>query len=179
MEKYASILRGINVSGHNIMKMKALQAMCEGLGFRNVQSYIQSGNLVFESESASTEKLSEIISEGILKSFGFNVPVIVIRKDQLKSIAENNRYIHERGEDESRLHVTFLSAEPEPRLAGELDTNLYLPDEFYISGRSVFLFCPNGYGNTRLSNVFFEKKLKVRATTRNWKTLLELVKMIE
>lgn len=119
MKTYISILHGINVSGQKLIKMKSLQEMYVGLDFRNVRTYIQSGNVLFES----------------------NVP-------------------------EHSLTETFGHDE-------------YLPDEFYISGRSIYLFCPNGYGNTKLSNTFFEKGLKVRATTRNWKTLLELVKLSE
>jgi uncharacterized protein (DUF1697 family) len=179
MQTYISILRGINVSGHNLIKMKALQEMYVKLGFTNVRTYIQSGNVVFESEPKQADKLVAIISEGIRNNFGFDVPVIVITNQLLKDIIANNIYMHDRGEDLSKLHVTFLAAEPLKDLVETINQEKYLPDEFCILPKAVLLFCPNGYGNTKLSNAFFEKKLKVQATTRNWKTIMELAKMTE
>jgi uncharacterized protein (DUF1697 family) len=179
MQTYISILRGINVSGHKLIKMKALQEMYEKLGFNNARTYIQSGNVVFDSISTDTGELARTVSAGILQTFGFEVPVIVLEKEELKSMTANNIFIPDRGEDVSKLHVTILSAGPAAGLQETISREDYLPDEFFIIGRSVYLFCPNGYGNTKLSNTFFEKKLKVQATTRNWKTILELVKMSE
>jgi uncharacterized protein (DUF1697 family) len=179
MQTYISILRGINVSGHNLIKMKALQEMYVKLGFTNVKTYIQSGNVVFESERMHADKLSLVISEGIRHNFGFDVPVIVITNQLLKDVVANNMFIRDRGEDISKLHVTFLSEEPLKNLVETIEAEKYLPDEFHIIPQAVCLFCPNGYGNTKLSNAFFEKRLKVQATTRNWKTITELAKMIE
>ncbi len=179
MKTYISILRGINVSGQKLIKMKSLQEMYVGLDFRNVRTYIQSGNVVFESNAPEAGNLEKTISAAILKTFGFEVPVIVLGKEELRSISEHNPFIRQRGEDIARLHVAILSAEPEHSLTETIGHDEYLPDEFYISGRSIYLFCPNGYGNTKLSNTFYEKKLKVMATTRNWKTVLELVKISE
>jgi len=177
MKTYISILRGINVSGQKLIKMNALKEMYQGLDFRNVRTYIQSGNGVFESNAQEIRILEKTISAAILKTFGFEVPVIVLGKEELRNISDYNTFISERGEDIARLYVTFLSAEPEHSLTDSIMHEEYLPDEFYYSGKSIYLFCPNGYGNTKLSNTFFEKRLKVRATTRNWKTVLELVKM--
>jgi len=177
MITYISILRGINVSGQKLIKMKALQEMYENLGLRRVRTYIQSGNVVFESEHPGTGQLQDLISAGILKSFGFEVPVIVMDREYLEHVSENNLFISDRKEDISRLHVTFLSGEPEKGLSDAIKREDFLPDEFVIAGKAVYLFCPGGYGNTKLSNTFFEKRLKVRATTRNWKTVLELVSM--
>jgi len=177
MQTYISILRGINVSGHNLIKMNALQEICGTLGFRNVRTYIQSGNIVFETKTTDMMTLEKTISDAILKSFGFDIPVLVLEKEALKNIEDHNVFINERHEDHTKLHVTFLSDIPEKLLTDGIPHEGYLPDEFYIRGKSVYLFCPNGYGNTKLSNTFFEKKLKVRATTRNWKTIVELIKM--
>ncbi len=179
MPTFISILRGINVSGHKIIKMKALQEVYERLGFHRVRTYIQSGNVVFESSISDPGKLEHMITGEVLKSFGFEVPVIVLSKDSLIEISMQNDYVGKRGEDISKLHVTILSAEPDKSLADGIRKEDYLPDEFYITGRTIYLFCPNGYGNTKLSNTFFEKKLKVQATTRNWNTVLVLVKMSE
>jgi uncharacterized protein (DUF1697 family) len=179
MKTYISILRGINVSGHKMIKMKALQELYERLGFRNVRTYIQSGNVVFENKPSETGVLEKMISGEILESFGFEVPVIVLEKEELINILSHNAFIRDRNEDISRLHVTILSRDPENHLVDNIGKEVFLPDEYCIIGKAVYLFCPNGYGNTKLSNTFFEKKLKVLATTRNWKTVLELVKMSE
>jgi uncharacterized protein (DUF1697 family) len=179
MNTYISILRGINVSGHRMIKMKALQEMYERLGFQKVRTYIQSGNVVFENKSSETGALEKMISGEILGSFGFEVPVIVLEKEELVNISMHNAFIRDRNEDISRLHVTVLSRAPENHLVDNIGKEAFLPDEFHIIGKVVYLFCPNGYGNTKLSNTFFENKLKVQATTRNWKTVLELVKMSE
>ena len=175
MHTYISILRGINVSGHNLIKMNALQEMYMKLGFEKVQTYIQSGNVVFQCHEPSAKRIEDMISAGILNTFGFEVPVLVLGNEELLNISANNNFITERNEDITKLHVTFLSGVPDKTLSGTIGKQEFMPDEFNISGRSVYVFCPNGYGNTKLSNNFFEKKLKVRATTRNWKTILELV----
>ncbi len=177
MQTYISILRGINVSGHNLIKMKVLQEMFGKLGYRNVITYIQSGNVVFDTTPTDILTLEKIISGAIVQSFGFDIPVMVFERETLKNIAEQNVFISERQLDHTKLHVTFLSGIPEKLLTDGIQHEIYLPDEFFISGKSVYLFCPNGYGNTKLSNTFFEKKLKVRATTRNWKTLIELIEL--
>ena len=179
MKTYISILRGINVSGHNLIKMGALKILLTELGFINVRTYIQSGNVVFESTLPDEEKIALVISGGIHDRFGFVVPVIVFSHDYLESLMAKNRFLYERVEDILKLHITFLSREPAIGLSDAISRDQYLPDEFYIEGNAVFLFCPNGYGNTKLSNTFFEKKLKVQATTRNWKTILELARMTE
>lgn len=173
-----SILRGINVSGHKLIKMNLLKEMFERMGFENVKTYIQSGNFVFNCKPTDTAMLGKRIADEILSHFGFEVPVIVLEKDELKQVSAQNMFI-ERGEDITKLHVTFLSAEPQTGLLDDIDNKDYLPDAYYLRGKAVYLFCPDGYGNTKLSNNFFEKKLKVHATTRNWKTILELVKMSE
>jgi len=179
MQTYISILRGINVSGHKLIKMKALQELYENLGFSNVRTYIQSGNVVFGSKSEDTGKLEKIIASAILKNFEFEVPIIVLKRDELNYITSQNMFLTQREKDISKLHVTFLSKEPEKNLAESIGREEYSPDEYNIVGKAIYLFCPQGYGNTKLNNNFFEKKLKVQATTRNWKTVLELLNLSE
>lgn len=177
MKTYISILRGINVSGQKLIKMADLRLMFESLNLCNVRTYIQSGNVIFETSQAECRELAKTISAAILKTFGFEVPVIVLEQETLTAISEHNSFVNNRGVDIAKLHVTFLSGEPQGSLKETIDPDGYLPDEFYIEGPAVFLHCPNGYGNTKLNNNFFEKKLKLQATTRNWRTLLELVKL--
>ena len=179
MQTYISMLRGINVSGHKMVKMEALRKMYEDLKFKNVKSYIQSGNLVFQDKKIKCQDLEKKITKKILEEFGFEVPVMVKETDELIYVLKNNPFVNKRKEDTSKLHVTFLSGNPEKASLDKIKEGQYASDEYYISGNTVYLFCPNGYGNTKLSNTFFENKLKLTATTRNWKTICELVKLSE
>ena len=174
---YICILRGINVSGHKLIKMDALKKLFEELKFQNVRTYIQSGNVVFESKKVDTKSLENKIEKQILKTFGFEVPVLVKEKDEFKKVIDHNPFLTKRNEDDSKLHVTFLSSEPDTANISKLSDIKFNNDEFVISEKSIYLFCPDGYGNTKLSNNFFENKLKVSATTRNWKTIVELGRM--
>ncbi len=177
METYIAILRGINVSGHKMIKMADLKISLSELGFTHIQTYIQSGNLVFSHKKSDQRILAQQIEDKILKGFGFDVPVIVRKLDEFKKVAENNAFVNERNEEVSYLHVTFLAEKPEKDSVDKLAGINYPPDEFIIAGDVVYLFCPNGYGNTKLSNTFFEKKLKTPATTRNWKTVNKLIEI--
>ena len=179
MHTYISILRGINVSGHKMIKMDALRKMFGDLNFKNVKTYIQSGNVIFEDKTTDHKDLEQRIEKQILQNFGFNVPVMVKDKNELKSVLKNNPFLHQRSEDINKLHITFLSGEFGPADVEKIRQGQYEADEFIISGKVIYLFCPNGYGRTKLTNNFFENKLKVVATTRNWKTLNELINMAE
>ena len=174
MKTFISILRGINVSGHNLIKMDDLRKMYGSLKFRNIETYIQSGNVIFQSEADSRE-LEKKISGKLLQDFSIQVPVLVMELNELNKVAQNNPFMNKRKEDIKTLHVTFLSDPPKKEDLSVIQKNQYAPDEFMASGKILYLFCPGGYGNTRLSNTFFEKKLKVIATTRNWKTVLQLM----
>jgi len=177
MQTYISILRGINVSGHKMIKMDALRAMFETLGFKNVKTYIQSGNVVFQTKKTSPQALEKKIAKKIADSFGFEVPVLVIDSAELSHTLKNNPFVNKRKEDSTKLHVTFLSGEPQQAAIEKIKEGNYADDEFIVSGKNIYLFCPNGYGNTKLSNTFFENKLKLTATTRNWKTVNELINL--
>lgn len=175
MKIYISILRGINVSGQKKIKMKDLRKLYEDLNFKNIKTYIQSGNVIFEDQTTIHRELEERIEKKILQNFGFSIPVVVKDKDELIDVIKNNPFLNLKKEDTSKLHITFLSDEPEPSRVDKIKGGQYEPDEFTLSGKVIYLFCPNGYGRTKLSNNFFENKLKVVATTRNWKTLNELI----
>ncbi len=179
MKIYIAILRGINVSGHKMIKMETFREMLEGLDFKNVKTYIQSGNAVFQAKETETGKLEKKIVKKIQEEFGFEVPVMVKKLDEIKAVLKSNPFINKRKEDLSRLHVTFLNGEPAKETVDKIKEGNYGSDEFIFSGKNVYLFCPNGYGNTKLNNNFFENKLKLVATTRNWKTIGELVSMGE
>jgi uncharacterized protein (DUF1697 family) len=177
MTTYIAILRGINVSGKNKILMQDLKALFESLNFKNVKTYIQSGNVVFDSKSS--KNLVALIQQKIKEQFGFDVPVIVRTVDEISSILNLNPYLNQKNIEMDKLHITFLSEQPTKENQTKINTYNFAPDMFEIIGNEVYLHCPNGYGNTKLSNTFFENKLKVTATTRNWKTVNEIAKLCE
>lgn len=176
---YISILRGINVSGKNKILMTELKAMYAGLGYENVQTYIQSGNVIFTTKGKTNAKtLIKDIESAIKQNFNFDVPVIIRTKEEWSELMHNNPYLHQKNIDPAYLHVTFLADPPEKDIVVP-DSGQYAPDSFILSGKEVYLHCPGGYGNTKLHNNFFEKKLKTGATTRNWKTVLQLAELAQ
>lgn len=180
MQSYIAILRGINVSGKNKILMEDLRSLLSEMKLKDAKTYIQSGNIVFKSDGKlSNEKLAAKIEAGIKKKFGFDVPVIVRSEAELKKAIAANPFIKNKKTNPERMHITFLSSAPDKALLKTLETFSSPPDEFHIDGKEIFLHCPVSYGETKLSNNFFEKKLKVTATTRNWKTVNTLLEMCE
>jgi uncharacterized protein (DUF1697 family) len=171
MQTYISMLRGINVSGHKMIKMEALRNLYTQLDFKNVQTYIQSGNVTFQTSESKPQDLQQKIANKVLEEFGFIVPVMVKLKSAFIKVIDENPF---QNEDLSKLHVTFLSEIPKNENVLKIASTDYAPDKIAILENSVYIICPNGYGNTKLNNTFLEKKLKVIATTRNWKTINEL-----
>jgi uncharacterized protein (DUF1697 family) len=179
MTTYISILRGINVSGQKLIKMDALRKSYENMGFCNVTTYVQSGNVIFTGNDSEISELEQKISQQIEKDFGFEVPVIVLTIDKLKQVIDNNPFLKDLNKDQSSLHVTFLSSKPNRYDHSTIDDKKQNGEEIIFSDKAVYLYCPNGYGKTKLSNNFLETKIKVGATTRNWKTTNELLKIAQ
>lgn len=179
MKKYIALLRGINVSGQKLIKMGELKTHLEQLNFNNVITYIQSGNIAFEADSSNQKDLAAQIVNKIKEKYGWEVPVIVKSAYEMKLIAENNPFLNHRKEDISKLYVTFLADEPDIELVNKFRTINYEPDKFVVVDKVLYGFIPVSYGNTKFSNNFIESKLKTTATTRNWKTVLKLLEMVE
>jgi len=178
METFISVLRGINVSGQKKILMADLKALYATLGFQQVTTYIQSGNVVFKTDSElSNQELAKEIEKAIQQKYSFAVPVIVRRADELAQVVGANPFLSDSTIDPEKLHVTFLAERPQSSNLEKLNTYNFPPDQFVVIGQEVFLYIPERYGDTKLSNSFFETKLKVSATTRNWKTVNQLHQM--
>ena len=177
MYTYISMLRGINVGGQKKIEMAELRRLYESLGLAQVSSYVQSGNVVFASAEPDGAKLAQLLETQIEQNFGFAVSVFIRDTADFGQLFERNPFWRDRHEVLAKLHVTFLYRRP---IEAEL-SNLRAPtgetDEFVVGEQEIFLFCPNGYGRTKLSNSFFERKLKQPATTRNWKTVTALYQL--
>ncbi len=178
MPTFISILRGINVGGHKKILMADLKVLYQNLGFNDVQTYIQSGNVVFDyATDKNNLAIAKIMEDAIEKEYKFQVPVLVKQGDDLISTIKNNPFTKDEMADPSRVAVTFLESQPTADNLLKLAGVDYPPDRFIIDGLNIYIHCPKSYGNSKLSNNFFENKLKVRATTRNWKTINKLVEM--
>ena len=155
--------------------MKALKALLEGLELSDVTTYVQSGNVVFKADTAVAAAGLEAAIE---KEFGFAVTVVVRTKREMGAVVKRNPFLKE-GADPSKLHVTFLVDKPAQHGLKDVEADKFAPDELRLLGREVYLHTPNGYGRSKLSNDFFEKRTGVRATTRNWNTVTKLVALAE
>jgi uncharacterized protein (DUF1697 family) len=179
MDTYVAILRGINVGGKRMIKMDALKQLFTSLGFQNVETYIQSGNVFFQCKKTSEEKLAATIAKEIENIFSFDVTTIVKNVDELQDIITNNPFTKDKKKLVEHFHVTFLATTPTKVNVDSIAKLTFGDDAFAIIDKTVYLYCPNSYRNSKLTNSFFETKLKVIATTRNWKTCNELVSIAE
>lgn len=177
MQTYISLLRGINVSGQKKINMKELKALYEEAGFQNVQTYIQSGNVVFQSKKSTARTLSRKIETLIREHYAFDVAVVVLSPQELDEVIVGNTFAKEKDFEEGKMYVCFLNEAPKQDLVGKIRDVRYESDRFVIHNTIIYLFVPGGYGNTKLNNNFFESKLKVVGTTRNWNTVNKLAEM--
>ena len=179
IQTFISILRGINVSGQKKILMADLKSLFEKLKFKEVATYIQSGNVIFKSdEKLSEREVAEKIEKAIIKKYNFHVPVIIRNEEEFKKIISSNVFTKEESIDTKGFHVVFLSDFPAKANVELIESIDFSPDKFIIKGKEIYLHISGSYGETKLSNSFFEKKLKVTATTRNWNTVNKLFEMI-
>ena len=171
---YIALLRGVNVGGHNKMPMADLRILLSHLGFQDVMTYIQSGNVVFKFNKVSTFKIEVQIKDAIKNHFGFEIPVIIKTISELKSIFNHCPFPQEQKE---QSYFNILYAEPKEQDIEEISGMSYPDEDFIITKKCIYLYCKNGYGRTKFNSNFFEKKLKTIATTRNYKTILKLLSL--
>ncbi len=174
MATFVSMLRGINVSGRRL-KMADLRALYERLGLTEVRTYLQSGNVAFATREPRG-KLAALLQDGIREQFGHEVPVLIRTPSELVRVLGNNPISEGAGEPRAML-VTFLHSTPSRKALAALASPARGPDRFQRRGKEIYLYCPNGYAQTKLSNGFFEKQLDVAATTRSWRTVAALCEL--
>ena len=183
MTTFVALLRAVNVSGQNRIPMAELRRALGGLGLTGVETYVQSGNLVFDAQADDPAEQAAAIHGLIERELGHDVRVLVLTAAELARVAAGNPFLAG-GADEKYLHVTFLDG-PVPEAAiGGLDLPaqpgeqaVLAPGDATPAGRVLYLYLPHGYGRTKLNNAYFERALGTPATTRNWRTVLALVEM--
>ncbi|MBT8185633.1 MAG: DUF1697 domain-containing protein [Eudoraea sp.] len=174
MPNYIALLRGINVSGQKKILMKDLKLLLENLGFTDVVTYIQSGNVVFKTESGSTASLEVLISEGIKKKFGYEVPVVVRTRDQIATIIRNNPYQDKELLEANKIGYVLFKQIPDRKLLQAFNEESYENEVFTIIDNCGYIVYHKGAGKAKLSNNLIERKLKINATSRNHRTMLKL-----
>lgn len=179
MTTHLALLRGINVSGHNMIKMEALKTTLEAIGFKNVQTYIQSGNIFVDTEEESASAVGFMIKQEIFKAFGHEVPVVVVNKEDLAVCFKNNPYLKEKDIDTKKLYVAFVSTTLKSENINDLKVSQFKPDEANIDGNKIYIKYAVGAGKTRFDQKYIEKKLNVIATIRNWNSVTQLLKIYE
>lgn len=180
MQTLISFLRGVNMAGHNSIKMKDLSELYRGLGFEDAETYIQSGNVIFSCDEK--EPVSDItlrIEKEILKRFNYNVPVIIRTVQEVKELASSNPFLNEQNFDAAKMAVIFLHEKCKESQSQKVAGIDYPPDKFVVSDREIFIYCPNGFGKTKLFTNFFENKMGVTGTARNWKTITAIFNIAE
>jgi len=170
MKTYIVLIPGINVSGKNKLPMAALREVLNKLGFQNVQTYIQSGNVIVNS-NLSKEEVADSIKNGISSQFEYDVPVMVRTIEEWEKAISNNPY---QIDNHKIVSFTFLSEVPKEK---SIEVNITNDDVYTIVDDMVYMYCPDGFGSTKLTNNLFEKKLNVRATSRNYRTTMKLLEM--
>jgi uncharacterized protein (DUF1697 family) len=169
---YIALLRAINVGGNNKILMKDLRLLLEDLGLENVKTYIQSGNIIFKSDK-NRKQLESLISKKINEVYGFEIPVIILTKNELKIINQNNLFLEDETVNQKSLYVAYLNQIPKD--TKKLDDFDFGLDEFIHKGKTIYLKYDLGAGKTKLSNGIIENKLQVKSTCRNWRTTCKLL----
>ena len=168
MPTHISLLRGINVGGNKKIRMADLKALYESLGFSHVSTYVQSGNLIFDADSTDAPALIARIEAAIAERFGFDVTVLLRTADDLRRILDGNPFP---GLEPTKLHVLFLSAAPDFGRAEALTVPTGDGEEWVLAGQEIYLHYPNGSGRSKMTGAFFERRLGVAGSARNWNSV--------
>jgi uncharacterized protein (DUF1697 family) len=172
--RHVALLRGINVGGKNMLPMKMLVEIFATAGCTDVATYIQSGNVVFCAKDKLARELGGAVSKQVEKQFGLKVPVVIRSAAELDAVIRVNPF---EGAEEM-LHVLFLADRPGADLVAGLDPARSSPDEYVVVGRDIYAKLMTGAAKTKLTNAYFDSKLKTVSTMRNWRTVLKLAEMM-
>lgn len=177
MTVYVALLRGINIGPHKRMKMERLRATCEALGFKNVRTYIQSGNIVCQAGKLSSDAAARKIEAQVMKDFGFSADVIARTGDEMKQIVMGNPLLKEPGVDTSKLHVVFFSEVPSAEAIKKLEAIVQAPDKVRHRGKEIYFYFPNGVSGSSIWKHNLDRVLGISGTMRNWRTVNTLYEM--
>ena len=176
MSSWIALLRGVNVGGARKLPMAELRSMLADLGYGDVRTYVQSGNAVFEASLTDPDGEARRIEAAITSRFGFATPVVLRDRADLARVVIGNPFPEVA--DPTRLHVAFCVDPPDLAGVADLDPDAFLPERWSMGRREVYLHLPEGIGTAKLGHAFFEKRLAVSCTARNWRTVTTLLDMV-
>ncbi len=176
---HVALLRGINVGGKNPLPMKALAGEFNTAGCGDVRTFIQSGNVIFSAPPGKDEsELAQLLGARLAERFGYMAPLVLRTTAELRAAIANNPYLA-MGAPEETLHIMFLTAAPDAEAVKKLDPDRSPGDEYQVTGREIYLRLPSGMARTKLTNAYFDTKLRVTSTARNWRTTTRLLELME
>lgn len=167
------------MAGHNKIRMTDLSAMFRKKGFRDAETFIQSGNVIFTGGDESGSNLVQEIESAIRDRFGLEITAMIRTPDEIRKIISDNPFPENKNYDQSKAAVIFLQEGLDDKGPEKLKGIDYPPDKFEVIGREIYIYCPNGFGRTKLYTNFFEGKLKVKGTARNWNTINTVLAIAE
>jgi uncharacterized protein (DUF1697 family) len=174
-QKVIAFLRGVNMAGHNTIKMAELVTLFKETGYEDAETYIASGNVVFSAGKAyNAEAAEKKIETAIKKRFGHDMAVMLRSKEELDLILKSNPFSGEGGNEHSKIATVILKEKPSSLQIQKMAEVSYPPDKFFIHNKEIYIHCPNGFGKTKLYTNFFEGRMKVIGTARNWRTMITL-----
>ena len=174
--RYIALLRGVNVGGNTMIKMAELKASFEELGFNNVVSYINSGNLAFDATKSSEEKICTKIEKAIEKDFGKTIPVMIREQASIRNVLDNNPF-QGAYETHKQMHVLFMKEKMPKDKQEQLKAAETELEKFEVVDREIYALLKAGVADSLLGKGFIEKKLKVAITGRNWRTVEKLAEL--
>ncbi|UMB60667.1 DUF1697 domain-containing protein [Lutibacter sp. A80] len=177
MHIYIALLRGINVSGKNKIKMIELKQLFLDIGFSEVNTYIQSGNVIFSTNQTNTLKIEQLITTKIKEQFKYAVKVLILKKDELETAFNTSPFLNKTTFDLKKTCATFLDKIPTNEGILKVKELAAKNEIVLFKNKIAYLYCPNGLGSTKLTNKNIETKLKISATSRNWNTVTRLVEL--
>jgi uncharacterized protein (DUF1697 family) len=178
MTTYISLFRSINVGGRTV-RMNELKDLYESLGFKDVITYIQSGNVIFTHHDTDVAQLSKSIEDSFAQRFGFQAKVVVRTSTELHETIINNPFQNQPSKEPNRIVTLFLATRPESSALQDLKKAYNGPEEYYLIGQELYIYYPEGQGRSKFTLTLIEKKLKTIGTARNWNTVLQLQKLAQ
>ena len=178
MNVYIALLRGINVGGGNKILMADLKALFVSLNFSDPITYLQSGNVVFSTDTEDISAIEIDLKSKILEVFGYDIEVFILSESSFRDVYEKNQFIQDKYLDTKKMCVVFLKGNPDPDKFDLIKNNPNFQEKMILLNKTIYMYYVNGVGRSKVSNNYFENKLKLKATSRNWNTVSNLNRLL-